>query len=86
MNTHETTLRRDASDVEEPALDEETTATRGSLRDSESLEDSDIEDFSQSQLASLKRHWSKRTGQIPDEGHQQGMFRNFLEKSEPILL
>ena len=49
MYTHETTLRRDASDVEEAALDEESTATRGSLRDSESLEDIDIEDISQSE-------------------------------------
>ena len=49
MNTQETTLKRDASDVEEAALDEESTATRGSLRDSESLEDSDTEDFSQSE-------------------------------------
>ena len=47
MNTQETTLRRDASDVEEAALDEESTATRGSLRDSESLEYSETEDFSQ---------------------------------------
>ena len=39
VNTQETTLRRDASDVEEAALEEESTATRGSLRDSESLED-----------------------------------------------
>ena len=44
-NTQETTLRRDASDVEKTALDEESTATRGSLRDSESLEDSETEDF-----------------------------------------
>ena len=27
-----------------------------------------------------------RTEQSPDEGHEQGMFRNFLEKSGPILL
>ena len=47
VNTQETTLRRDASDVEEAALDEESTATRGSLRDSESLEHSETEDFSQ---------------------------------------
>ena len=47
VNTHETTLRRKVSDVEEAALDEESTATRGSLRDSESLEDSETEDFSQ---------------------------------------
>ena len=32
VNTQETTLRRDASDVEEAALDEESTTTRGSLR------------------------------------------------------
>ena len=47
VNTQETTLRRDVSDVEEAALDEESTATRGSLRDSESLEDSEMKDFSQ---------------------------------------
>ena len=29
-------------------------------------------------LASLRRHWSKRTGQSPDKGHEQGMFRNFF--------
>ena len=46
VNTQETTLRRDASDVEETALYAESTATRGSLRDSESLEDSETEDFS----------------------------------------
>ena len=47
MNTQEVTLRLDASDVEEAALDEEFTAKRGSVRDSESLEDSETEDFSQ---------------------------------------
>ena len=47
VNTQETTLRQEASDVGETALDEGFTATRGSHRDSESLEDSDTEDFSQ---------------------------------------
>ena len=47
VTTQEPKLRRDASDVEEAALDEETTATRGNLRDSESLEDSETEYFSQ---------------------------------------
>ena len=47
VNTQETTLRPEASDVGETALDEGSTATRGSYRDSESLEDSDTEDFSQ---------------------------------------
>ena len=47
MNTQETTLRQEASDVGETALDAESTATRGSHRDSDSLEDSDTEDFSQ---------------------------------------
>ena len=49
VNTQETTLRRDASNVETAALDEESTATRGSLRDSESLEDIETNDFSQSE-------------------------------------
>ena len=48
VNTQETTLRQEASNVEEAALDEGSTATRGSQRDSESLEDSDT-DFSQSE-------------------------------------
>ena len=47
MNTQETTLRAEAPDVGERALDEGSTATRGSYRDSESLDDSDTEDFSQ---------------------------------------
>ena len=47
VNTQETTLRRDASEFEEAALDEESTATRGSIRDSESPEDSETDDFSQ---------------------------------------
>ena len=47
VNTQETTLRQEASDVGETELDEGSTATRGSHRDSESLEDSDTEDFSQ---------------------------------------
>ena len=47
VNTQETTPRRHTSDVEEAALDEEPAATRGSLRDSESLENSETEDFSQ---------------------------------------
>ena len=50
MNTRETRLRRDAFNIEEVALDEESTATRVSLRDSESLEDSDKQEFSQSEL------------------------------------
>ena len=41
VNTQETTLSRDAADIEEAALDEEPTATRGSVRDSESFRDRD---------------------------------------------
>ena len=47
VNTQETTLRRDASDVEEAAPDKESTATRGNLRGPESLEYRETEDFSQ---------------------------------------
>ena len=55
VNTQETTLRRDASVVEEAAPDKESTATRGSLGDSESLEDIERRtSHSQRQLASLK--------------------------------
>ena len=38
---------------------------------------------SYSQLASLKRHWRKRTGQSPDEGHEQGMFCIFWRSQDP---
>ena len=40
------TLRHKASNVEEEAVHEESTAARGKFRDLVSLEDSDIEDFS----------------------------------------
>ena len=43
------TLRQNASDVEEEALNEESTTTRGSLRNSESLKDIYTADFSQSE-------------------------------------
>ena len=46
VNTQETTLRQESSDDGETALDEGSTATTGSYRDSESLKDSDTEDFS----------------------------------------
>ena len=49
VSTQTTILRPDASDVEEAALDEESTSSRGSLKDSEWLEDSETEDFSQSE-------------------------------------
>ena len=49
VNIRKTTMKQDALHVEEAALNEESTATRGSLRDSESLEDSETEDFSQSE-------------------------------------
>ena len=52
VNTEETTLRQEASDVEEAALDEGSTATRGNQRDSGSLEDSDT-DFSQSETVAF---------------------------------
>ena len=47
VNNQETRMRQEASDVGETALDEGSTATRGSHKESESLEDSDTEDFSQ---------------------------------------
>ena len=94
VNTHGTTLKRDSSDVEEAAKNEDYTATSGILRDPESLLRGLLTESletrrtsgSQRQLASLKRHWSRRTGQSPVEGHEQEIFLIFLEKSEPILL
>ena len=53
VNTRETTLRRDASDVEEAVPDKDSSATRRSLRESVSLQDSDTEGFSQSQTVEL---------------------------------
>ena len=46
MNTQETTLRQNALDNEEAALNEGSTGTRRVLRDPESVEDGDTEDFS----------------------------------------
>ena len=85
MNTQETTLRRGASDVEEAALDEESTATRGSLRDSESLEDSETENFSQT-VGFFEEALEQADRAEPRRGTRKRMFRNFLEKSGPILL
>ena len=63
-------------------LDEESTATRGSLRDSESLEDSETEDLSQT--VGFFEEALERAD--TSEGHEQGKFRNCLEKSRAILL
>ena len=49
VNAQETTLRLDASYDEEAARDEKSTATNGSLRDSDSTEVSETEDFSHSE-------------------------------------
>ena len=86
VNTQETTLRRDASDVEEAALDEESTATRGSLRGSESLEGSATEDFSQTvgfseeTLQQVDRAEPRRGTRAKNIPHF------YLEKSRHILL
>ena len=88
VNTQETILRRDASDVEEAVLDEERTAIKRIFGDSDFMQNSDTEDVSQSEtvgFAAAKMHWSKWTGQRPDEGHGQRVFRIFLKKSGPIL-
>ena len=90
MNTQETTLRRDASDVEEAALDGETTAARGNLRDSESLEDSDIEDFSHSEtvgffkeaLEQADRAEPRRWTQARNVPHFFGQVRAHLAVTE----
>ena len=88
MNTQETTLRRDASDVEEAALDEESTATRGSLRDSESQEDSETEEFSQTvsffeealeQVDRAETRRGTRAGNVP---HFFGEVRTHLVVTE----
>ena len=61
VNTQETTLRQEALDVGETALEEGSTATRGSHRDSESLEDSDTEDFSQLETVGFNEHALEHT-------------------------
>ena len=86
VNTQETTLRQGASDVEEAALDEGSTATRGSQRDSESLEDSDT-DFSQSETVGFNEDAPEHRDRAePRRGTRAKLFRNFLEKLGPILL
>ena len=71
VNTQETTPRRDA--------------TRGSLRDSESLEDSETEDFSQT-VGFFEEALEQADRAEPRRGTRARMFRSFLEKSGPILL
>ena len=86
VNTQETTLRRDASDVEEAALDEESTATRGSLRDSEPLEDSETEDFSQT-VGFFEEALEQADRAQPRRGTRaRNVPQFFLEKSGTILL
>ena len=82
-NTQETTMRQDASDVEEAALDEESTATRGSLRDSESLETSETEDFSRSETVGFFEDALEQADrQSPDEGHEQKNVPQFFWRSQ----
>ena len=87
VNTQETTLERDASDVEVAALDKESTAIRGSLSDWSFWETvTQKTSHSHRQLESLKRHWNKQTGKSANTENYQENFRNVLEKSGPILL
>ena len=87
MNTQETTLRRDASDVDEAALDEESTAARGSLRDSASLEDSDTEDFSQSETVGFFKETLEQAHRAdPRRGRQAKNVRIFFGEGGLILL
>ena len=87
MNTRETTLRRDASYVEEAALDEESTATRGNLRDSELMENSDTEDFPQSERVGLSEETLEQANRaVPRRGRGARNVQHFLEKSGPIWL
>ena len=65
MNTQETTLRQEASDVGETALGEGSTATRGGHRDPESLEESDTEDFSQLETVGFNEDALEH-----DDGHE----------------
>ena len=87
VNTQETTRKRVDSDVEESALDEESTATRGNLRDSELLEDSDTEDFSQSETVGFSVGALVQADRAePRRGIRARHVPNFLEKSGPILM
>ena len=87
VNTQENTMRRDASDVEETALDEESTSTRGSLRNSESLEDSETKDFQQSETVGFFEEALEQGDRAePRRGSRAMNVPQFLEKSGPILL
>ena len=87
VKTQEMTLIRDASDVEEAALDGESAAIRGSLRDSESLEDSDIEDSSQSETVGCFIEALEQADRAePRRGTQARNVPHFLEKSRPVLV
>ena len=87
VNAQETTLRRVDSDVEEAALDEESTATRGSLREMDLLEDSETEDFLQSETVGFFEEALEQTERAePKRGTRARTVPHFLVKSRPILL
>ena len=79
VSTQQTTLRRDASVVEEAALDGKSTATRGNLRDSESLEDSETEDFSQT-VGFFEEAVEQADRREPRRGTRARYVPQFLEK------
>ena len=86
VNTQETTLRQEASDVEEAALDEGSTATSGSQRDSESLEDSDT-NFSQPETVGFNEDAVEHADRVePKRGTRARIVPQFLEKLGPNLL
>ena len=87
VNTQEKTFRRDASDIDESALDERSIATRG-IPEPRCHWKTVAHKIShrQRQWASLKMRWSKRTGQSLNVRQRQVEFRNLLKNSGPILL
>ena len=80
VNTQETTVRRDPQMLRKQhwmknlLQQEGVSVTRSHWKTVKRRTSS-----SQRQMASWKMHWRKLTGQSPDEGHEQGMFRSFLE-------
>ena len=85
VNTQETTLRGDYSDAEEAALDEKSISTRRRLRESESLEDSDTEDFSQSETVGFTKKALEQDRAEPRRGTPAGIILQFFGEVRSYL-
>ena len=87
VNTQETILRRDTSDVEEAALDEESTAIKRYSETQIPRKTSDTEDFSQSETVGFAEKSLKQVDRAKARRRSRAKsVPHFLMKPGPILL